>query len=134
MNMDCFASLEMTILLENLMFREMLKAKIHRATVTGSNIDYEGSIMVDENLLKVANILPYEKVLVINLQNGSRVETYAIVGRAGSGEVSVNGGAALFSKVGDKIIIMNFCLLDERELKNYQAKVIRVDEKNHPIP
>ena len=115
------------------MFREILKAKIHRATVTGSNIDYEGSIVIDENLLKIADILPYEKVLVINLTNGSRVETYAILGKAGSGEVSVNGGAALFSKVGDKVIIMNFCLLDKAEAKRHRAKVIYVDEKNRPV-
>ena len=112
------------------MLREMLKAKIHRATVTGANVDYEGSIMIDENLLKAANILPYEKVLVINLSNGSRVETYAILGPAGSGVMSVNGGAALFSKVGDKVIVMNFCLLDENEVKKHQAIVVRVDEKN----
>lgn len=116
------------------MYREMLKAKIHRATVTGANVDYEGSIMIDENLLKAADILHGEKVLVINLQNGSRVETYAIKGPAGSGEVSVNGGAALFSKVGDLVIIMNFCLLSNEELKDYQARVIYVDGKNRPIP
>ena len=91
------------------MLREILKSKIHRATVTGANVDYEGSIVIDEKLLKAGDILPYEKVLVINLNNGSRVETYAIVGPSGSGEVSVNGGAALFSKVGDKVIVMNFC-------------------------
>ena len=115
------------------MFREMLKAKIHRATVTGSNVDYEGSIMIDENLLKAAGILPYEKVLVINLNNGSRVDTYAIVGPRGSGEVSVNGGAALFSKVGDKVIIMNFCLLEEKEIAHHRARIVHVDEKNRPL-
>lgn len=115
------------------MLREMLKAKIHRATVTGANVDYEGSIMIDEKLLKAANILPYEKVLVINLNNGSRVETYAILGPAGSGEVSVNGGAALFSKVGDKVIIMNFCLMDDNEVKTHKAKVVRVDDLNRAI-
>ena len=112
------------------MLREMLKAKIHRVTVTGSNVDYEGSVKIDENLLREANILHGEKVLVINLENGSRVETYAIAGHAGSGEVSVNGGAALFSKVGDKVIIMNFCLMDDEELKTYKPKVVHVDGKN----
>ena len=115
------------------MLREMLKAKIHRATVTGANVDYEGSIMIDENLLKAANILPYEKVLVINLSNGSRVETYAILGPAGSGEMSVNGGAALFSKVGDKVIIMNFSLLNEQEVKSYKPIVVRVNARNQQI-
>lgn len=112
------------------MLREMLKAKIHRATVTGANVDYEGSIKIDEELLQAANILPGEKVLVINLSNGSRVETYAILGEPGAGDVSVNGGAALHSKVGDKVIIMNFCLVDERELKYYAPKVVFVDGKN----
>jgi len=115
------------------MVREVLKAKIHRATVTGANVDYEGSIMIDENLLKAADILPYEKVLVINLSNGSRVETYAILGPAGSGTVSVNGGAALFSKVGDKIIVMNFCLLDSKELALHKPRIVLVDEKNRPM-
>ncbi len=115
------------------MYREILKAKIHRATITGANVDYEGSVKIDKNLLKAANIIPYEKVLVINLSNGSRVETYAIVGDAGSGEVSVNGGAALFSKVGDKVIIMNFCLLDESEIENHKSIVVHVDHKNRPL-
>ena len=115
------------------MYREMLKAKIHRATITGANVDYEGSVKIDENLLKAADILPGEKVLVINLGNGSRVETYAIIGTAGSGEVSVNGGAALFSKVGDKVIIMNFSLLNEEELKRYKPIVVYVDHKNQPL-
>lgn len=115
------------------MFREMLKAKIHRATVTGANVDYEGSIMIDRELLEAANILPFEKVLVINLSNGSRVETYAILGPEGSGEVSVNGGAALFSKVGDKVIIMNFCFIEEKEVLMHKPKVVLVNEKNRPL-
>ena len=115
------------------MQRLMCKGKIHRATVTGANVDYEGSIMIDQDLLDDAGILPYEKVLVINLQNGSRVETYAISGKRGSGGMSVNGGAALFSKVGDTVIIMNFCILDEKEVKNFKPKIILVDGKNKPI-
>ena len=115
------------------MLRDILKSKIHRATVTGANVDYEGSIKIDETLLAAGDILPYEKVLVINLRNGSRVETYAIKGPAGSGEVAVNGGAALFSKVGDKVIIMNFCLKDDKELKDYKAKVVKVDDQNRII-
>lgn len=112
------------------MLREVLKSKIHRATVTGANVDYEGSIKIDENLLKEADIFPGEKVLVANLSNGSRIETYAIVGEAGSGEVSLNGGAALLSKAGDKIIVMNFCLLENEELKKHRARIVLVDEKN----
>ncbi len=115
------------------MLREVLKAKIHRATVTGANVDYEGSIMIDESLLEAADILPYEKVLVINLRNGTRVETYAILGKRGSGVMSVNGGAALHSSVGDKIIIMNFCQLDEREIKKHKPIVIYVDKENRVV-
>lgn len=115
------------------MLREMLKAKIHRATVTGANVDYEGSIKIDSDLLKRADIVPGEKVLVVNLNNGSRVETYAIVGPAGSGEVSVNGGAALHSKEGDKVIVMNFCLLENREVKRHKPRIVLVDEHNRPL-
>ena len=115
------------------MYRQMLKSKIHRATITGADVNYEGSIKVDELLLKAADILPGEKVLIANLTNGSRVESYVIKGKSGSGEVSVNGGAALHSKVGDKVIIMNFCILDKDELKTYQPIVIRVDGKNRMI-
>ena len=115
------------------MLREVLKAKIHRATVTEANVNYEGSLKLDQDLLKAADILPGEKVLVINLKNGSRVETYAIVAPSGSGEVSVNGGAALHSKVGDKVIIMNFCLMDAKDLEDYQARVIHVDEDNRIV-
>ncbi|PIQ85715.1 MAG: aspartate 1-decarboxylase [Candidatus Omnitrophica bacterium CG11_big_fil_rev_8_21_14_0_20_45_26] len=115
------------------MYREMLKAKIHRATVTEANVDYEGSIKIDANLLKAARILVGEKVLVINLNNGSRVETYAILGKPGAGEISVNGGAALHSKVGDKVIIMNFCMLDESELPKYKPIIVHVNDRNQAV-
>lgn len=114
------------------MLREMLKSKIHRATVTGADVDYEGSIMIDEDLMKKVDLLHGEKVLIANLNNGSRVETYAIVGKAGSGVIAVNGSAALLNKVGDKIIIMNFCMLDEREVTKHKAKIVVVDDKNRP--
>lgn len=115
------------------MLREILKSKIHRATVTGANVDYEGSIKIDADLLKKADIVPGEKVLVVNLNNGSRVETYAIVGPPHSGEMSVNGGAALHSKVGDKVIIMNFCLMENKEVKRHKPRIVIVDEHNCPL-
>ena len=115
------------------MIRQMLKSKIHRATVTDANIDYEGSITIDERLMAETNILDHEKVLIVNLNNGSRVESYAIMGKWGSGVICANGGAAIHNKVGDKVLIMSFCALNDREAKRHRPKVIRVDEKNRPL-
>ncbi|OGW87041.1 MAG: aspartate 1-decarboxylase [Omnitrophica bacterium RIFCSPHIGHO2_02_FULL_46_11] len=115
------------------MIRQMLKSKIHRATVTDAHVDYEGSITIDEQLMVEANILEHEKVLVANLSNGSRVETYVIVGKWGSGLICANGGAALHNKVGDKVLIMSFCALDDREAKKHRPQIVKVDEKNRPI-
>ena len=115
------------------MIRQMLKSKIHRATITEANVDYEGSITIDEKLMAEANILDHEKVLIANLNNGSRVESYAIMGKWGSGVICANGGAAIHNKVGDKVLIMSFCALNDREAKRHRPKVIRVDEKNRPL-
>ena len=115
------------------MIRQMLKSKIHRATVTESNVNYEGSITIDEKLMAEANILNNEKVLIANLTNGSRVESYAIIGKWGSGVVCANGGAALHNRVGDKVLIMSFCALDDSEAKQYRPKIVKVDEKNRII-
>ena len=115
------------------MIRQMLKFKIHHATVTDAHVDYEGSITIDEKLMDEANILENEKVLVANLSNGSRVETYAIAGKWGSGLVCANGGTALHNKVGDKVLIMSFCALDDRKAKKHRPQIVRVDGKNRPI-
>lgn len=115
------------------MYREMLKSKIHRATITGADVDYEGSIMIDEDLMKQVDLLHGEKVLIANLNNGARVETYVIKGKAGSGVIAVNGSAALLNKVGEKVIIMNFCMLDEREVVKHTPKIVVVDVKNRPV-
>ena len=112
------------------MYRQILKAKIHRATVTDSRIDYEGSITVDEELLKAADIMPWEKVLIANLNNGSRIESYAIPGEAGSGVVCMNGGAAKYAQKGDLVIIMTFAVLTDEEAERHQPKVIYVDKQN----
>ncbi len=112
------------------MLRQMLKSKIHRATVTDANINYEGSITIDVDLMDAADILMNEKVLIVNLNNGSRVESYAIPGDRGSGAICLNGGAAKHGAKGDLLIIMSFCGLDESEVKTHSPKVIRVDSKN----
>ncbi len=108
----------------------MLKSKIHRATVTDANLDYEGSITIDRDLLDAADILIDEKVLIVNLNNGSRVESYAIPGERGSGAVCLNGGAAKHGQKGDQVIIISFCVLDEEEVKTHAPKIVKVDSKN----
>lgn len=115
------------------MIRQMLKSKIHRATVTDANVNYEGSITIDEKLMAAANILNHEKVLIANLTNGSRVESYAIAGKWGSGVVCANGGAALHNHVGDMVLIMSFCALTDREAKRHRPKVVKVDSQNRPM-
>ena len=112
------------------MQREMLKSKIHRGTVTQSELYYEGSITVDKDLLDAANILPYEKVQVLNFNNGSRLDTYTIEGKAGSGIICLNGPAARLCSVGDEVIIVSYFHLPDEEAKNYKPKVILVDKKN----
>jgi len=112
------------------MQREMLKSKIHRVTVTQAELYYEGSITVDKDLLEAADIVPYEKVQVLNFNNGSRLDTYAIEGDAGSGTICLNGPAARFSSVGDEIIIVSYFQLPDEDAKKYKPKVVLVDKKN----
>jgi len=116
------------------MFKQILSSKIHGATVTDAKIDYVGSISIDADLLKEANIVPYEKVLIANLTNGSRIESYAIEGRSGSGEICLNGGAAKHGKPGDTVIIMTFAAMTEDEIRSHIPKVVKVDKKNKIIP
>ncbi|MDO4337165.1 MAG: aspartate 1-decarboxylase [Eubacteriales bacterium] len=110
---------------------EMLKGKIHRATVTQAELDYVGSITVDENLLNAAGILEYEKVQIVDINNGKRFETYTISGEAGSGMICLNGAAARCVSVGDKIIIMAYAGYDNQEAKEHKPSVVFVDENNH---
>lgn len=109
---------------------EMLKGKIHRATVTQAEVDYVGSITVDCKLLEAAGILEYEKVQVVDVDNGNRLETYTIAGEWGSGVICLNGAAARCVEVGHKVIIMSYCTMDVEEAKSHKPKVIFVDEKN----
>ncbi len=115
------------------MLRQMLKGKIHRATVTEACIDYEGSVTIDSALLKAADILPHEKVLIANLNNGSRIESYAISGKAGSGVICLNGGAAKHGKAGDIVIILTFGVFSAEEVKKNIPKVVYVDSKNRIV-
>lgn len=108
----------------------MLKGKIHRATVVQAELNYVGSITVDEDLLDAAGIYEYEKVQIVDVDNGSRFETYTIAGERGSGMICLNGAAARCVQVGDKVIIMSYAEMDEGEVKTHKPKVVFVDEKN----
>ena len=108
----------------------MLKGKIHRATVVQAELSYVGSITVDENLLDAAGIYEYEKVQIVDINNGIRFETYCIVGERGSGMICLNGAAARCVQVGDLIIIMAYCLLNDEEAKKHKPHVVFVDENN----
>jgi aspartate 1-decarboxylase len=109
---------------------EMLKAKIHRATVTQAEVDYVGSITVDEGLLEATGIFEYEKVQVVNVNNGQRLETYTIAGERGSGIICLNGAAAHCARPGDKVIIMSYARLSPEEARAHRPTVAFVDEDN----
>ena len=113
------------------MQRIMLKSKIHRVTVTDANLDYEGSITIDETLMKAADIIPFEQVRIYNISNGNRFETYAIEGEKGSGTICLNGAAARKAHRGDLLIIATYVSVNEDELKGFAPKLVLVDEKNH---
>jgi len=112
------------------MFRLMLRSKIHRATVTDANLEYEGSLTVDPALLEEAGILSYEQVHVSNLNNGERFETYVIPGKRGSGEMVLNGPTARRGVKGDRIIVFCYEYFNESELKTFKPKIVLVDENN----
>lgn len=112
------------------MLIEVLKSKIHRATVTEANLNYVGSITIDEDLMEAAGILENEKVQVVNINNGERFETYVIKGERESGTICLNGAAACLVQVGDKVIIMAYCLLTTEEYRSHQPKIVFVDENN----
>ena len=109
----------------------VLKSKIHRASITGADLNYEGSISIDKKLMKAANILPYELLHVVNINNGARFETYAIEGK--SGEITLNGAAARLGQPGDLVIILSYCVLPYDEAAKIQPRIVKVDSKNKPI-
>lgn len=116
------------------MLRLMLRSKIHRATVTDANLEYEGSLTVDEMLLNDAGILPYEQVMVSNINNGERFETYVIPGKKGSGVICLNGPTARKGVIGDKIIVFCYEAFTEEELsKGFSPRIVKLDEKNRVI-
>jgi aspartate 1-decarboxylase len=112
------------------MQRTMLKSKIHRATITASDLHYVGSITIDPDLLEAANVMPFEMVAVVDVNNGERFETYAISGERGSREMKVNGAAARLVHQGDTIIIISYGSYDEHELATYTPTVVHVDANN----
>ncbi|MDD2336881.1 MAG: aspartate 1-decarboxylase [Geobacteraceae bacterium] len=116
------------------MERKMLKSKIHRATLTGADLQYEGSVTIDRDLMDAADILPYEAVSVWDVNNGSRFETYAIEGERGSGVVCVNGAAARLVAPRDLVIIASFSSMSDAEARVYEPKLVFVDEQNKILP
>ena len=115
------------------MQRIMMKSKIHRATVTGLELDYPGSIAIDEDLLEAADILPGEQVQVVNVNNGARFVTYAIRGKRGKGGIVLKGAAARLAAKGDLVIIITYAAMEDAEAKQFQPKVAVVDAANHRI-
>jgi len=109
---------------------EILKSKIHRATITQANLNYIGSISIDENLMDAANLIEFEKVQVVNINNGERLETYVIKGERGSGVISLNGAAARKASVGDLIIIASFAQMDFEEAKKFKPAIVFPDASN----
>ncbi|MBT6051563.1 MAG: aspartate 1-decarboxylase [Candidatus Scalindua sp.] len=112
------------------MLREMCKAKIHQATVTEADLNYPGSITIDKALLDELDILHYERVQVLNINNGARMETYVIEGEPDSGIICLNGAAARWAVPGDKVIIIAYCLIDDAEARSWKPKIVLLDEKN----
>lgn len=115
------------------MFRSFLRAKIHLAKVTEANLAYEGSITIDRELMDLVGILPFEQVMISNMNNGERFETYVISGAPGSREVCLNGPTARKGLVGDRVIIFSYCLLDEDQIEDFTPKIIKLDKENNPI-
>lgn len=115
------------------MRRTMCKSKIHRATVVDADLDYEGSITLDPVLMEAADLLPYEQVHVVNINNGARFETYTIEGKRGSGDVTLNGAAARLVQPGDKVIVISYASYEDAQLEAYRPKLVFVDRDNRIV-
>jgi len=113
--------------------RTMLKSKIHRATVTDANLHYVGSVTVDEDLMRAADLLPGEQVAIVDVTNGARLETYVITGPAGSGVIGINGAAAHLVSPGDLVILISYGVMDDAEARTYQPRVVFVDDQNRVL-
>ena len=116
--------------MESFLQRYFFKCKIHRATVTQADLNYNGSITIDEDLLDAAELSEHEKVHVLDITNGNRIETYIIKGERGSGEICINGAAAHLIHTGDLVIIVAYCILNESEISRYEPITVHVDEQN----
>ncbi len=112
------------------MYREMCKSKIHRATITEANLNYEGSLTVDRDLMDAADLLEFEKVQVVNINNGSRLETYIIEGERGSGIMCLNGAAARLGEQGDKVIVISYASMPDQEARALVPRIVIVDDNN----
>lgn len=112
------------------MMRLMLSGKIHRATVTSVDPDYEGSVTIDADLMDAAGMIPYEQVHIWDITNGARLITYAVPAEHGSGEIGINGAAAKITKKGDKVIIVSFKMIDDTQARDYKPRIVFVDKKN----
>ncbi len=108
----------------------MCKSKIHQATVTEADLHYEGSVTIDSTLMKAARILPYERIQILNLNNGNRIETYVIEGKPDTGVVCLNGPTARTAHVGDVVILITYALMEEKEAKSYKPTIVYVNERN----
>ncbi len=117
--------------MEDAVQRRMMKSKIHRATVTGANLNYVGSVSIDTELMALADVLPYEQVAVLDIDNGARFETYAIAG--GPGEICLNGAAARLVSPGDRVILITYADYSREELEHYRPRVVHVDRGNRPV-
>ena len=115
------------------MLYNMFHGKIHRATVTEANLEYMGSITIDNDLIEMAGILPGERVQIVDNNNGNRLETYVIEGERGSGVICLNGAAARKVSVGDKVIIIAYAMMTPEEAQNFEPKVVMVDDNNKPL-
>ena len=111
----------------------MLKSKIHRATVTGADVHYQGSITIDQDLMEAANLMEYERIDIYDINNGGRFSTYVIKGERGKGDICLNGAAARLVSIGDLIIVCSYCQYDEKEAKGRAPVIVHVDGKNHII-
>lgn len=115
------------------MRRELCKSKIHGATVTEANLYYEGSLTLDTGLMEAADLVPYERIQVVNLNNGARLETYLLPGEPGGGAVHLNGAAARLGAVGDRVILISYAHYDESEVEGHEPRVVFVDENNRAL-
>ena len=116
------------------MIRELMKSKIHRATVTDAHLDYVGSLTVDADLMEAVDLVPHEKVHVVNINNGARFETYVIEGEAGSGVMCANGAAARLVQPGDRVIVISYGFYEDADARRHVPKVAFVDERNRVVP